>query len=277
MGVRNLQHVVEAVLFASETALSVERIAGALERKDATPSAIREIIAQLNESYRKTDRTFEIVEVAGGYKMMTLPEYNNAVRRVLKSRSRERLSQAAMETLAIVAYRQPVIRAEIENIRGVEAGPLLRMLVDRGLVRIVGRAEILGHPLLYGTTRLFLETFGLKDLSALPSANELMARQDKEMAAELEKDGEDGESDDDRPAGADDGDEPSEAVAGAMAALAADEPDADHPADTDQDEVIRLANHRADAPVGETSPEPDRPAEDPADPGPPDEPSEPAH
>jgi len=173
MAGRHLDAIVEAILFASDEALSVERIAGALERKDATPSAIRETIAALNQQYRDTERTFEIVEVARGYKLMTLPEYNNYIRKILRGRSRDRVSQAALETLAVVAYRQPVTRAEVENIRGVEAGPMLRTLVDRGLIRIVGRDESLGHPLLYGTTKRFLEAFGLRDLDSLPRVEEL--------------------------------------------------------------------------------------------------------
>lgn len=264
---RSLENVVEVVLFASEDALSVERIAAALERQDATPAAIREAIGRLNESYRQGDRTFEIVEVAGGYKMMTLPEYNNYVRRVLRSRSRDRLSQAAMETLAIVAYRQPVTRAEIENIRGVEAGPMLRMLVDRGLVRIVGRAEALGHPLLYGTTKTFLEHFGLKDLDSLPRADELM-RQEAERDAGAEDEFEE----------ADEATSGGEAVAGAMAALAGEdggdeETPAAEPAEGaaagDDDAVIRMANHlpaedaaESESPADEETPsEPEAEAE----------------
>ncbi len=178
---RSLDAILEAVLFASEEALSPDRLAAALERQDATPAAIAEAVARLNEAYRLAERSFEIVEVAGGYKLVTLPEFNNYIRRVLRSRSRDKMSQAALETLAVIAYRQPVSRADIENIRGVEAGPLLRTLVDRGLIRIVGREESLGHPLLYGTTKLFLELFGLRDLSALPRVEELAkAGQDAE-------------------------------------------------------------------------------------------------
>lgn len=173
MAARSLDAILEAVLFASEEALSADRLAAALERQDATGPAIAEAVARMNEAYRLAERSFEIVEVAGGYKIVTLPEFNSYIRRVLRSRSREKMSQAALETLAVIAYRQPVSRADIENIRGVEAGPILRTLVDRGLIRIVGREESLGHPLLYGTTKLFLELFGLRDLSALPRVEEL--------------------------------------------------------------------------------------------------------
>ena len=184
MAAKPLDQIIEAVLFASEESLTAERIAEALERQDATPAAIREAIDNLNHFYRESGRGFEIVEVAGGYKILSLPEFNNYIRRVLRSRSRDRLSQAALETLAIVAYRQPITRAEIDNIRGVDSGPILRMLVDRGVVRIVGRQESIGHPLLYGTTKLFLELFGLKDLEALPKADELAKMAVDEIAVE---------------------------------------------------------------------------------------------
>ncbi len=238
MAGRHLDDIVEAILFASDEALSVERIAGALERKDATPSAIRETIAALNQQYRDTDRTFEIVEVARGYKLMTLPEYNNYIRKILRGRSRDRVSQAALETLAVVAYRQPVTRAEVENIRGVEAGPMLRTLVDRGLIRIVGRDESLGHPLLYGTTKQFLEVFGLRDLDSLPRIEEL-ARAAPELA--LTDEGESGEKADEVATSGE--------VQQAMAEMAAedelpeeaDEVQAEEP--EQDDSIIQLSNH----------------------------------
>lgn len=173
-----LDSIIEAVLLSSDEVLSADRIAANLERQDATAAAIREAIDRLNEHYNQTGRAFEIVEMAGGYRLMTRPEYGNYVRRVLKARSRERLSQAALETLAVVAYRQPVARAEIENIRGVDSGAMLRMLIDKGMIKIVGREETLGRPLLYGTTRFFLETFALKDLKSLPNADELIRSDD---------------------------------------------------------------------------------------------------
>jgi len=262
MAGRHLDDIVEAILFASDEALSVERIAGALERKDATPSAIRETIAALNQQYRDTDRTFEIVEVARGYKLMTLPEYNNYIRKILRGRSRDRVSQAALETLAVVAYRQPVTRAEVENIRGVEAGPMLRTLVDRGLIRIVGRDESLGHPLLYGTTKQFLEVFGLRDLDSLPRIEEL-ARATPELAltGEDEDEGESGEKADEVATSGE--------VRQAMAEMAAptgrtaegesseqsDEARAEK-SDQDDDSIIRLSNHvdEQDEPAREEDP-----------------------
>lgn len=251
MAGRHLDAIVEAILFASDEALSVERMAGALERKDATPSAIRQAIADLNQQYRDTERTFEIVEVARGYKLMTLPQYNNYIRKILRGRSRDRVSQAALETLAVVAYRQPVTRAEVENIRGVEAGPMLRTLVDRGLIRIVGRDESLGHPLLYGTTKQFLEVFGLRDLDSLPRIEELARARPELVLEDQDEDEGQGES----------GEEPDEVatsgeVQQAMADLAAPtgrtaegEPSAESESaeggQTDQADgsIIQLSNH----------------------------------
>ncbi|NIA21520.1 MAG: SMC-Scp complex subunit ScpB [Anaerolineaceae bacterium] len=259
MAGRHLDAIVEAILFASDEALSVERIAGALQRKDATPSAIRQAVADLNRQYRDTERTFEIAEVARGYKLMTLPEYNNYIRKILRGRSRDRISQAALETLAVVAYRQPVTRAEVENIRGVEAGPMLRTLVDRGLIRIVGRDESLGHPLLYGTTKQFLEVFGLRDLDSLPRIEEL-ARATPELALENEDEGQ-GES----------GEAPDEVatsgeVQQAMADLAAEgespaESESAEGGQSDQadDSIIQLSNHldeQGEPAEGENPPSP---------------------
>lgn len=255
MAGRHLDDIVEAILFASDEALSVERIAGALERKDATPSAIREAIASLNQQYRDTDRTFEIVEVARGYKLMTLPEYNNYIRKILRGRSRDRVSQAALETLAVVAYRQPVTRAEVENIRGVEAGPMLRTLVDRGLIRIVGRDESLGHPLLYGTTKQFLEVFGLRDLDSLPRVEELArATPELALADQDEDEGESGEKADEVATSGE--------VQQAMADMAAEdelpeesgEVQAEEP--EQDDSIIQLSNHvdEQDGPAEEENP-----------------------
>lgn len=270
MAGRRLETVVEAILFSSEAALTPARIAEALERQDATPDTVRQAVNTLNEEYRRSDRAFEIIEVAGGYKMMTLPEYNHYIRAVLRSRSRDRLSQAAMESLAIVAYRQPISRAEIESIRGVDAGPILRMLVDRGLVRIVGRSESLGHPLLYGTTTLFLELFGLSSLDALPRAEELLA---KEAAGEEETEA-------DESAEAAPSSEGAAALADAMASLGheptpgeqleAETPTAAELAHADEEltsggrdeslqdrpDIIRLANHQE--PPAETDDENDK-------------------
>jgi len=133
----------------------------------------RRILKELAEEYDRENRAFELVEIAGGFRLVTREVYLPWLKRFMKEQERTRLSPAALETLAIVAYRQPVMRAEIENVRGVGSGPVLRMLLERRLVRIAGRAEKPGSPILYGTTREFLEHFGLKSLQELPRRGDL--------------------------------------------------------------------------------------------------------
>lgn len=268
---RDLEAIIEAIFFASDEPLSAERIAAALERQDATASAVRDAIADLNEHYRQDERTFEIVEVAGGYKMMTVPEYNTYIRKILRGRSRERISQAALETLAVVAYRQPVTRADIDNIRGVDTGPMLRTLVDRGLIKIVGRDEGLGHPLLYGTTKLFLEVFGLKDISSLPRIEELTrATPESILAGDADEpeapngaaveDGPDevARSDEVRRAMSNmaDRDEASGDVAPEAAAETTTEAGEDIVAEEASDDasIIRLSNHLGESPAPDEAP-----------------------
>jgi len=164
--------VIEAILFASDEPLSAERLVTIAELNGGTKQ-VKKCIETLNEQYRQSGRAFRIEEIAGGYQMMTLPEYNIWLKKLLRERGDNKLSPAALETLAIIAYKQPVIRADVEGIRGVACGELIRSLMYKGLVKIVGKAEILGRPLLYGTTRKFLEVFGLNDLKDLPKAEEL--------------------------------------------------------------------------------------------------------
>lgn len=142
----------------------------------ADPGAVRgveEAIRALNESYAQTGRSFRIEHVAGGYRVMTLPQHARAVAAFHRSRQSTRLTKAAVETLAIIAYKQPITRADLEAIRGVACGEVLRSLLDRRLVTIKGRAEELGRPLLYGTTKQFLDAFGLASLIDLPQIAEL--------------------------------------------------------------------------------------------------------
>jgi len=163
--------VIEAILFAADepvTAIKLREIIGA-----GTTKQISEHIDQLNCKYRQMDCTFRIESIAGGYQMLTQPQFNPWLRKLIKVRSETKLSPAALETLAIIAYKQPIIRVDIESIRGVGAGEMVRQLAEKGLVKIVGRAEELGRPLLYGTTRKFLEVFGLNNLEDLPTAEDL--------------------------------------------------------------------------------------------------------
>ncbi len=165
-----LESVIEAVLFASDEPLSANRLAG------ITETSIKQVnrhIDNLNKKYTSNKNAFRIEKIAGGYQMMTLSDYNHWLKKLLRARSDSKLSAAALETLAIIAYKQPVIRADIEAIRGVQAGELIRSLMYKGLVKIVGRAEVLGRPMLYGTTKKFLEVFGLNTLKDLPKVEEL--------------------------------------------------------------------------------------------------------
>lgn len=166
-----VESVAEAVLFASDEPLSADRLAvivGAGTVKD-----IRKCIENLNEKYEAGNFAFRIEQIAGGYQMMTLGRYNHWLKKLLRARTDTKLSQAALETLAIIAYKQPVMRADIEAIRGVAAGEVIRGLMYKGLVKIVGRAEVLGRPMLYGTTKRFLEVFGLNTIKDLPKVEEL--------------------------------------------------------------------------------------------------------
>ena len=164
------ESVVEAVLFASDESLTAERLANIVE---TSVKQVRQYVKNLNEKYKANANTFRIEQIAGGYQMLTLSPYNNWLRKLLRARSDSKLSAAALETLAIIAYKQPVIRADIESIRGVAAGDMIRSLMYKGLVKIVGRAEVLGRPMLYGTTKKFLEIFGLNSLKDLPKIEEL--------------------------------------------------------------------------------------------------------
>ncbi|MBN1360156.1 MAG: SMC-Scp complex subunit ScpB [Sedimentisphaerales bacterium] len=165
-----IESVIEAVLFASDEPLTDRRLASIVE---TTAKQVHDCIAALNAKYEQNHNAFRIEQIAGGNQMLTRSVYNNWLRKMLRARSDSKLSPAAMETLAIIAYKQPVIRADIEAIRGVAVGEVIRSLMYKGLVKIVGRAEILGRPMLYGTTRKFLEVFGLNSLKDLPKAEEL--------------------------------------------------------------------------------------------------------
>ena len=165
-----VESVVEAVLFASDESLTDARLANFVE---TSAKQIRQHIKNLNDKYQANNNAFRIEQIAGGYQMLTLSPYNHWLKKLLRVRSDNKMSPAALETLAIIAYKQPVMRADIEAIRGVAVGEVIRSLSYKGLVKIVGRAEVLGRPMLYGTTKKFLEVFGLNTLKDLPKAQEL--------------------------------------------------------------------------------------------------------
>jgi segregation and condensation protein B len=164
------ESVVEAVLFASDEPLTPNRLADIV---GISVKNVREHINTLNDKYQTNNNAFRIEEIAGGYQLLTLSSYNPWLKKLLRARSDNKLSPASLETLAIIAYKQPVIRADIEAIRGVAVGEIVRSLMYKGMVKIVGRAEVLGRPMLYGTTKKFLEVFGLNTLKDLPKIEEL--------------------------------------------------------------------------------------------------------
>lgn len=162
--------IVEALVMGAREPVSAARLAEVVP--NATPATVRELVGELGEQYEASERSFEIWEVAGGYQIRTRPSYAPYLRQLHKERPL-RLSRAALETLALVAYKQPVTRAEIEHVRGVDAGAVLRSLLERSLVRVAGHREVPGKPVLYGTSRRFLEVFGLERLEDLPTLRQI--------------------------------------------------------------------------------------------------------
>ncbi len=166
----NLKAIVESLVFVSETPLSVERLQSILETVDRRD--IRLALAELQDDYEHRQGGFLLQEVAGGFQFRTRAAHSDWIKKLLKP-SPTRLSRAALETLAIIAYKQPIIRADVEHIRGVDSGGVLRMLLERKFIRVLGRKDIPGRPMIYGTTKAFLEIFNLKDLGELPSPKEI--------------------------------------------------------------------------------------------------------
>jgi segregation and condensation protein B len=168
--VRPLAKLLEAALFASARPVPAEELA-ALD-PEATAADVEAALGELREHYDGDGHGVELAELAGGWQILTRAEYTEAIERAQLAARPQRLSAAALETLAIIAYRQPIGRAEIEEIRGVAVGGVLKSLHERGLIDVVGRSEGVGRPLLYGTTTLFLEHFALRHLEELPRADE---------------------------------------------------------------------------------------------------------
>jgi len=169
---RFLKAAAEALIFASAEPLTESQLTAALGAR--VKGELPRIVAELNYEYQRVGRAFEILAVAGGYQFFTRRDFSGVLRRLSLARARTRLSRAALETLAVVAYRGPVTHAEIDEIRGVDCGGVLRTLLDRRLLAVKGRAQVLGRPLLYETTPEFLKHFGLSDLSDLPRDSELL-------------------------------------------------------------------------------------------------------
>jgi segregation and condensation protein B len=175
---------VEAVLLTADEPLTARRLAAAAGLTDGTEA--RRLVRKLQTLYDKDGSAFQVEELAGGFQLLTRPEFHPWLARLRRTGHDLRLSAAARETLAIVAYRQPIMRADIEAIRGVQCSDVLGLLMEKGLVRISGRDESLGRPVLYGTTRKFLQAFGLKNLRDLPLADQLRLPQKPSAAAAKE-------------------------------------------------------------------------------------------
>ena len=167
---RNIKDIIESLLFVAQEPLTIEKIKTILET--AETKEIRSALDGLADQYTARGGGFFLCEVAGGWQLRSRPEFNEWIKRMLQP-SPQRLTKAALETLAIVAYNQPIIRADIEHIRGVDCGGVLRQLMERKLIRVLGRKEIPGRPMIYATTKLFLELFNLKSLKDLPSPKEM--------------------------------------------------------------------------------------------------------
>jgi segregation and condensation protein B len=173
-----LKAILEALLFVSHEPLTTDRAVAVLgvSRAEAIQG-----FRQLQQQYDRDERGLQVVEVAGGFRLATRPDYAPWVKRLEKIKPAPKLSRSALETLAIIAYKQPIVRSEIEQIRGVETSGVLRTLLERKLTRMVGRKEVPGRPIMYGTTKFFLEHFGLRDLSELPPLREFKDLGDAEQ------------------------------------------------------------------------------------------------
>jgi len=167
-----LPAIIESIIFTAETTVQLERLCEMLPEFERTE--ILAALTELADSHEVRNGGVQLVEVAGGWQFRTRPDYHEFVLRQVKTKS-SRFSQSALETLAIVAYRQPITRAEVEHLRGVDCGGVLKSLLEKRLVKILGKKDIPGRPLIYGTAKEFLEVFSLKDLKSLPTLKEIQA------------------------------------------------------------------------------------------------------
>ena len=182
---KSLKMIIEALLYAAEKPLNAKEMHSFLP--DVKISDIDSALKILQYEYEAMGRSFVLKEVANGYQFRSRSEYGPYIQKMFQ-RSPNRLSKAAMETLAIVAYKQPILRQEIERLRGVDVGGILRTLLEKGLIRVMGRKDLPGRPLIYGTTIKFLEVFDLKDIDSLPRLKEFMALGSVENESKLSDD-----------------------------------------------------------------------------------------
>ncbi len=186
MDTSQAKSIIEAVIFAANEPVSVEQLARLLDELDG--DTVAQLIYELQKEYDATGRSFQIVEIANGFQICTRNQYADWIRRFYTTELSSRLTVSALEALAIIAYKQPVTRAEVEEVRGVNSDSVIRTLSERNLVKIIGRKQAPGRPMIYGTTTDFLMHFGLRDLSELPSVDEIekmLGTPEEEMRAEI--------------------------------------------------------------------------------------------
>jgi len=179
--------IIEAVLFAADRPVSADQFVALVELDS---NAIEQLIRELQREYDETGRSFQIVEIANGFQICTRNEFADWIRKFYTSEVSSRLSISALEALSIIAYKQPVTRSEIEEIRGVDSDSVIHTLLERNLIKIIGRKQAPGKPMIYGTTMEFLMHFGLRDLSELPSIDEIermLGTPKEEMRSEIRK------------------------------------------------------------------------------------------
>ncbi len=180
----NLKSAVEALIFASEKPITLEQIKKVLEVPDN--ATINKIIDELKGEYAAQNRGIRVIEIAGGFQMITANTFAPFLKKLFKSRNSDKLSKQALETLAIIAYKQPLTKSEIESLRNVNIDGVMKSLLDKNLLRICGRKKIPGRPYVFGTTREFLEHFGLKSLQDLPKIEDFTAMAQEKQAQDIE-------------------------------------------------------------------------------------------
>lgn len=184
MEICDIKKIIESLLFVSDKPLLNREIRAVIKDELSENVKLEDIMKELQQEYTQLNRAFELKFVADGWTFATKPEYSNWIKKLLKEKTILKLSPSAMEVLAIIAYKQPITRSEIENVRGVDSGGVIDTLTDRKFIKIVGRKETLGRPLLYGTTQEFLRHFGLSHLSDLPvieSAKDVLSNQEEDV------------------------------------------------------------------------------------------------
>ncbi|MFZ3065928.1 MAG: SMC-Scp complex subunit ScpB [Nitrospirota bacterium] len=176
---KEIKAIIEALIFVSGEPITLNRIRDVIEGVDK--KTLERLASELKDEFNKEYRGLQLVEIANGYQLTTRSEYANWIKKLNKIKVSTKLSKPAMETLAIIAYKQPIIKPEVEKIRGVDSGGVIKTLLERKLIKIIGRMDIVGKPMMYGTTSEFLQYFGLKDLTDLPTLREFQELKEEEV------------------------------------------------------------------------------------------------